>query len=186
MDNLVPLYTSFDGRIGRKSYWIGVIGIAIASVIISFILSLIGFAVIPNQALFDPATSTVDRAAVSETMNAAMRAAAWGSLIMFVILAIPSLAIAVKRRHDRANSGLDVYVFFALTLVMLLIQVSGFAYTTIDINGFLVPTPSVLMMILSGIVGVFSIYLLIVLGFLKGTEGPNAYGPDPVGAAATI
>jgi len=30
------------------------------------------------------------------------------------------------------------------------------------------------------IVGIYAIYLLVVLGFLKGTSGPNNYGPDPL------
>lgn len=37
---------------------------------------------------------------------------------------------------------------------------------------------------LSGLLGiillVYAIYLLVVLGFLKGTAGPNNYGPDPL------
>jgi uncharacterized membrane protein YhaH (DUF805 family) len=33
---------------------------------------------------------------------------------------------------------------------------------------------------LSVIVGIFGLYMLVVLGFLKGTAGPNNYGPDPL------
>jgi uncharacterized membrane protein YhaH (DUF805 family) len=39
--------------------------------------------------------------------------------------------------------------------------------------------------ILGIVVGIFALYLLVVLGFLRGTPGPNQYGPDPVGGTAT-
>jgi uncharacterized membrane protein YhaH (DUF805 family) len=39
--------------------------------------------------------------------------------------------------------------------------------------------------LLSLVVGVFAIYLLVVLGFLRGTVGPNQYGPDPLGGTAS-
>ncbi|MBI4045177.1 MAG: DUF805 domain-containing protein [Devosia nanyangense] len=180
MDNLVPLYTSFTGRISRKTYWMGVIGIIIGAIVLSIILSLVGLGIMPNVAALDPANP----AAFAEAMNAATRSAAWGSLIMFVILGIPSLAIAIKRRHDRNNSGNDVYVYFALTLIMLLVQAFGFGYTTTEVNGIAMPTPTVTMMILSAVIGIFAIYLLIVLGFLKGSDGANQYGPDPLGGVA--
>ena len=31
---------------------------------------------------------------------------------------------------------------------------------------------------------IFAIYLLVVLGFLKGSDGANQYGPDPLGGVA--
>ena len=34
--------------------------------------------------------------------------------------------------------------------------------------------------IIGGIFGIYAIYMLVVLGFLKGTSGPNNYGPDPL------
>jgi uncharacterized membrane protein YhaH (DUF805 family) len=35
-------------------------------------------------------------------------------------------------------------------------------------------------MIIGVIFGIYAIYMLIQLGFLKGTAGPNNYGPDPL------
>lgn len=182
MDSLVPLYTSFSGRISRKTYWMGVIGLIVASIVLAIILSVVGLGLMPNFAAFD----TTDPAALAEAMNAATRASAWGSLIMFVLLGIPSLAIAIKRRHDRNNSGNDVYVYFALTAILVIVQALGFGYTTTDVGGVAVPTPSMTMSILSAVIGIFAIYLLIVLGFLKGTDGANQYGPDPLGGSAAV
>ena len=53
--------------------------------------------------------------------------------------------------------------------------------TTTEFNGVSFPTPTLLFNILGLIAGVLGIYLLVVMGFLRGTPGPNAYGPDPLG-----
>ena len=39
------------------------------------------------------------------------------------------------------------------------------------------------MSILFALLGIFGIYLLVQLGFLKGTQGANSYGADPLGYA---
>jgi uncharacterized membrane protein YhaH (DUF805 family) len=56
--------------------------------------------------------------------------------------------------------------------------------------GFALPeaeqTPLLVAAVISGVVAiVFSIWLFVWLGFLKGTQGPNAYGPDSLGAQQT-
>ncbi|MNU10754.1 hypothetical protein D3C72_2580940 [compost metagenome] len=51
-------------------------------------------------------------------------------------------------------------------------------------NGIVMPTPDMWMSVLYLLLGIFGIYMLVQLGFLKGTPGPNSYGPDPLGYAA--
>ncbi len=65
------------------------------------------------------------------------------SLVSLVFL-WPSLALGIKRFHDRDKSGWWVLIG--------LIPIIGF------------------------------FWLLIELGFLEGTKGPNQYGPDPLGS----
>lgn len=60
----------------------------------------------------------------------------------------PSLALGIKRFHDRDKSGWWVLV--------ALIPIIGF------------------------------FWILIELGMLEGTNGPNQYGPDPLGAGDTM
>jgi uncharacterized membrane protein YhaH (DUF805 family) len=42
--------------------------------------------------------------------------------------------------------------------------------------------PTMLFSALGIVSAIFGIYLLVVLGFLKGTAGANSYGADPLGA----
>lgn len=186
MDNIVGLYTSTEGRISRKTFWLGILGLIVVNVVISFlILPLVGVSMLPNMAaLADP---SADAAAVSKTIADSMRSSAWASLVIFVIFAYPAYALMVKRRHDKDNNGLDVLIYMGLTALLLLIQALGIGYDTMTIGEVSVLTPSLLITLLSFAVGIFAIYLLVVLGFLRGTAGPNQYGPDPLGgiAAAT-
>ncbi len=38
MDNIKSLYLSYDGRIGRKNFWLGILGILVVAIILSIIL----------------------------------------------------------------------------------------------------------------------------------------------------
>jgi uncharacterized membrane protein YhaH (DUF805 family) len=52
--------------------------------------------------------------------------------------------------------------------------------STMDVGGTPIPVPGPITIALGTITGIYGIYLLVVLGFLKGTAGPNNYGPDPL------
>jgi len=184
MDNVVSLYTSTEGRIGRKTFWLGILGLIVVNLLISFlILPLVGISMMPNMAaLTDP---TADAAAVSKIITDSIRTSSWASLVIFAIFAFPAYALMVKRRHDKDNSGLDVLIYLGLTALLLLLQALGIGYDTMTIGEISVPTPSIILTVLSLAVGIFAIYLVVVLGFLRGTTGPNQYGPDPLDGAET-
>ena len=81
-----------------------------------------------------------------ERMAAAAGPLAGIVLIVFIVAATwISIAVAVKRYHDRNKSGWWV-------LIVLVPVIGGLWY-------------------------------LIECGFLRGTAGPNDYGPDPLAAA---
>jgi len=179
------LYLKTDGRISRKTWWIGAIILGVVNVVISLlILPLIGLGG-PNMAAILSAQS--DPAQVGALVASAVQASAWGSLVLFLVFAYPAYCLSVKRRHDKNNAGRDVLIYFGVTVVMLLIQALGLGYSMTDIQGMVVPMPSLLFSIVGGLTAIFGLYMLVVLGFLKGTDGTNTYGPDPLtsGVAAT-
>lgn len=77
-----------------------------------------------------------------------------------------SLAAAVKRLHDREKSGWWMLLFGALPLILSAIAVA------------------VLGVALVLLLVAFAIYIwgFVEIGCLKGTTGPNKYGPDPLPA----
>lgn len=178
MDSVVSLYTTTAGRISRKTWWLGIVGLIVASIVVSLILSVVGLGPWGSMPAFD--TANPDMAAVSEAMNAAMRSAAWGGLVMFVILAYPTYCLSIKRRHDRDNNGLDLQIYIGLSLLVTLVQALGLGITLGDMGGGVVmPMPAPWLTVLLFVLGIFGIYMLVVLGFLRGTVGDNSYGADP-------
>jgi uncharacterized membrane protein YhaH (DUF805 family) len=85
-----------------------------------------------------------------------------GSLLGFVCL----VDLAVRRRHDRGQSGADCA---ALLVLLELIAIGG-------LSGVLGSVPRLAV---SGVAGLAGLYLLVALAVLPGTPGPNQYGPDP-------
>jgi uncharacterized membrane protein YhaH (DUF805 family) len=187
MENFIPLYTSLNGRIGRKTWWLASIGLAVVILIIEFlILAPLGFSYSAGMASLTAAT-TGDAAAASAALAANFHKGIWAALIVTIIFGLPIVALGVKRRHDRGNSGIDLMVFYAIVIVLDLLEALGLGYTTVELTaGISVPAPSMPLTIINMLLGVYGIYLLVVLGFLKGTPGANQYGPDPggVGVAA--
>lgn len=157
MDKLKVLYTTTDGRLSRKEWWIGVVGLIIASIVLSIILGMVGLG----------------------------GASGWGQLIAYVILFYPGWCIGIKRRQDRDNNATDFKVLMGLSGLLTLLQAFGIGVTMTDMgNGMVMPTPDMWMSVLYLLLGIFGIYMLVQLGFLRGTPGPNSYGPDPLGYAA--
>jgi uncharacterized membrane protein YhaH (DUF805 family) len=79
------------------------------------------------------------------------------------------LAIGVKRLHDRDRSGWWIVVFYIVPWRL------GSVVNVADKQG------NDTVGLVAGLVGlVCVIWGLVELGFLRGTRGPNRFGPDPL------
>jgi uncharacterized membrane protein YhaH (DUF805 family) len=95
----------------------------------------------------------------------------WVGPVRFTVLlamVVPIICACVKRLHDRNMTGWHVAFFSALALpgIRELLEIQA--------GSFLV----------SFVVGLYGIYLFTTTGFLRGTEGPNRHGPDPLRGSA--
>jgi uncharacterized membrane protein YhaH (DUF805 family) len=99
--------------------------------------------------------------------------AAGTTLALLVILYIPllwvGLALGAKRLHDRDKSAWWLILFYLVPSLL-----SG-APNRIDGGGFILH--------LAGFA--ITVWAFVELGCLRGTVGPNRYGPDPLAAPAT-
>jgi uncharacterized membrane protein YhaH (DUF805 family) len=88
----------------------------------------------------------------------------------------PTAAVVIKRLHDRNQPGIYAAWLIGIMLVVLATDLLGL---TDDPNnvGWL---DWVLAFFVVGILLAF----LIELGFRRGTQGENHYGPDPLGGGA--
>jgi uncharacterized membrane protein YhaH (DUF805 family) len=133
----LQLFTSLEGRIPRKTFWLGFIVL----MIVTWILELILFAVfgVSMMGNMDPnATPEAAAAAAAEQMSQMTLPL----VILFLLLLWPSICLYAKRWHDRDKSGW-------WSLIGLIPIIGG-------------------------------LWMLIELGFLRGTDGPNRFGPDPI------
>jgi uncharacterized membrane protein YhaH (DUF805 family) len=128
----MSLFTSFDGRINRQKWWLGLIVLMIIQWIFYIVVAMIfGGGMMTG---IDPQ----DPAAVNRALGALMVPI----IILVLVFLWPTLAIYAKRWHDRGKSG--------WWMLIILIPLIG------------------------------PIWTLVELGFLRGTEGQNQYGPDPL------
>ena len=120
------LLFGFQGRVNRARFWYVHLTILLAEA--AFLAAILIPALLAN----DP----------EMLANSAVTINLVGALI-FIPLFWISMAVMVKRCHDRDRTGWFIFI--------MLVPLIG------------------------------PIWLLIELGFLRGTHGPNRYGPDPLG-----
>lgn len=158
MDDIKILLTTTDGRISRKQWWLGVLVLVVISLVVSIVLGIL--------------------------LGANPTLMAWVAVLINIALIWPSYAIGIKRRHDRASDGMDLKVLIAVSVIINIIQALGIGVSMTEIGGVAVPMPAIWLSIINLAFAIFAIYMLVQLGFLKGTTGANAYGLDPVDGAA--
>lgn len=90
-------------------------------------------------------------------------------LVLYIPLIWIGLALSAKRLHDRDKSAWWLLVFYALPTIL-----STAADRTEDVQFI------ILHLISFGI----TVWAFVELGCLRGTIGPNRYGPDPLSAPA--
>ena len=158
----------FEGRLRRIDWWGLTILTGLASMLFGETVALLILG--PDQSMF---FSGFDGPMNRLTHPAGL----WVNLATALPFLWPSLALAAKRAHDRAK---DARLAMALTVAGYLAALTPEgAFTSagqmfdrgVWIGGFF---------LLIGVAGTLgSLYLLVVLGFLDGTPGPNRFGPSP-------
>lgn len=85
-------------------------------------------------------------------------------LIVWLLMLNASIAVGRKRLHDRGKSGWWLLVFLGVPIVLEVLQ----RWVIRDVAGLELVTLAIF------------VWMIVELGCLQGTVGPNAYGPDPL------
>lgn len=88
---------------------------------------------------------------------------------IYILSTYFGLALGIKRLHDRNKSGHWMWLFAGVP--------AGLNFATYVAK---LDQTSVAGMTLNMIGFAFSIWVIVEFGFLRGTQGPNKYGPDPL------
>jgi uncharacterized membrane protein YhaH (DUF805 family) len=142
------LFFKFDGRVNRAKFWIA----ALIFAAINVVLAILGY--------------VTDQSVVFQALN---------SMLGIVIL-ISSIAVGVKRLHDRNKSGWYLLLFYLVPSILVVIGV---------LIGAFVEDSTIIATVLGLLAFAIGVWAFIEMGCLRGTIGVNQYGPDPV-APATI
>ncbi len=112
------LFFSFEGRIGRKTWWLATLG-------------LLGVLLVAQLLVLGASQMSPDLGMIGAIL----------ALLLSLACLVPALALPIKRWHDVGKPG---------------------------------------WWMLIGFIPVVNLYALYMTGFVKGDEGPNAYGADPL------
>jgi uncharacterized membrane protein YhaH (DUF805 family) len=148
------LFFAMDGRINRAKWWL-------AAIVLFVIVLGIG----------NPVLRLLG---IGQLTIGAKPGVSVASLILVLIFAYPWTAAMVKRLHDRNRPIWLVAVFGTPMVASLLAKLTG----TMAYQG-LILTPFGQVIIVVTLV--IMLWMIIELGSLKGTRGPNEHGADPLG-----
>ena len=157
--NWSNLLFGFSGRINRAKWWL--------TVLVTVIINIL----------------------VSVTTNAVQSTAIIGiiGLISFVVVFWIYLAAGVKRLHDLNRTGAWLVVFLGTPVVAMIFLIASLGLTA-GAQLLAGQTPDSAAIAQMGMVAIITglicfivgIWGLIWFGCLRGTVGPNQYGPDPL------
>ena len=151
MDGTALLF-SFQGRINRGRYWLAIlIYFAIWTTFVAVSVAWLGGLDLDNLL-------SIAGAGLMLWLIA---------FILFIAVTWSSVAVGVKRLHDRDKSGWWILLFWLGPSALISSQT-----TAPNMGGGF---------ILWLAAGAIAIWGFVELGCLRGTPGPNRYGPDPLG-----
>ncbi len=148
--NWTAILFSARGRLNRAKYWLtAIVYLAVWAV----------FLVVAFVALGNNIENAFDFAGVGLLL--------WVTAgILTLLMTWSSIAIGIKRLHDREKSGWWMLVFLLGPTVL-----NGLGQSTIGAANLILTLGA----------AVVSIWAFVELGCLRGTPGTNLYGPDPLG-----
>ena len=157
MGSLTALLFTYSGRINRAKYWLAVvIYLGITVLLIAIGLIMFGNSLL---AISDEETDEIAVGLLSRGIGFTLIV-----LVVYIPMVISGFMVGIKRLHDRDKSGWWLLVFYVLPGVLSTIG------DNLAAGGLIFALASFAV----------SIWALIELGFLRGTAGPNRFGPDPL------
>ena len=170
---ILPLkrYADFQGRSRRREFWMWVLFVLIALVVLSVIDEALGFGgstqlgrvqTPPGPGIF----------AYAAGVHGGMLTKIFGLAIL-----IPNLALQVRRLHDTNRTGwwlLAWVIPYVIALALLVASIAGGDLASAATGGGLM---------LLALIGAIAVLVFLCL---EGTKGPNRFGPDPKNPAGDL
>lgn len=164
---ILPLrrYAQFSGRSTRREFWMWVVFVILASIVLSILDKLLGLggsAGAGSQTVTAPGFT-------GYRAGAGVHGGILTDIFTLAIL-VPNIAVSVRRLHDTDRSGW--WILLPLVPYLVGAFLVGFAIT--GVHGAAAIGGALLVL---GFVGAI---VLLVWYCLRGTPGPNRFGADPL------
>lgn len=151
---IIGLLFSYRGRINRSKYWLAVL----IYVAVSVVIAGLGFIMLGNSIL-----ELADESA-NEGIVVGLLSKGIGFFLLVLVVYIPLIVsgvfVGIKRLHDRDKNGWWLLVFYLVPALLNELSDTSSLFSLVSIA--------------------ISIWAFVELGCLRGTQGPNKYGPDPL------
>lgn len=144
------IFFGFDGRLSRRQWWLAIVPLLLASVVMSFLANPMAW--------------------FSETI--ARRGPTLAETLFDIALLIPETAVMVKRFNDRDWPQWLPYGYAAAYLTFTVLDHNGVILAS--------TTPDMFELAFIATILAITLAIIIDNGFLRGTRGPNRHGPDPL------
>jgi uncharacterized membrane protein YhaH (DUF805 family) len=156
------MFFQFQGRINRLKWWLGSISLLIILMAVMLVIMLLFFAKAGEISWEQDVVTTPE-----------------GALINLALLAFFGYmwaALSIKRLNDRGGPHWLLAVYLSPLVITLLGDLIGLPIMELGAPG----------MLLHGLLFAISVWMIIDLGFVRGTPGPNRHGPDPLGSRNAV
>jgi uncharacterized membrane protein YhaH (DUF805 family) len=153
---IVGLLFSYAGRINRGKYWLAVL----IYVAISIVVAGLGFIML-GDSILELADESADEGMIVGVMSKGIGFALL-MLVIYIPMIVSGVFVGIKRLHDRDKSGWWLLLFYLVPALLNELSNASFLFSLASFA--------------------ISIWAFVELGCLRGTVGPNKYGPDPLAA----
>lgn len=155
-DGMLRFYYSPFGRISRKDFWLKYVPVLVVLMIGTDLVDQYFYPGVILMAGYGPASTA-----------------------QILLTFWPQIAVTTKRFHDRGMSGWWQFLFNICIGLGAMFTMS--ALLEADAAGEIEAHVWTPLLVGAGLLVVFGLSELIVLGFLRGAKGRNKYGEDPLG-----
>lgn len=156
VSQLSYLYTTFEGRISRGQFWWG------------------GSLMLAAQVTLSAAIARAVGLGWRDFVYSDRRAM-WVYLVVVAFFFWPSLALCIKRLHDRDLPGWWAALLHVLLFIFCVDQAATRPLMRDNATVLISLLPVTMLFLVSA-------WLLVELAFLNGTAGANRFGPHPLGS----
>jgi uncharacterized membrane protein YhaH (DUF805 family) len=149
----MTLYTTFEGRIGRARFVLGLLGLVLIGLLAGLVASFAGIAGFGGT---------------------------WTNLVLSLLFLYPALALIVKRLHDRGRPALPfAAIYVAPGLLLNLMQALEIGFTPVRFGDLVTMQPSSLGLAATGLAFLTALVAFVDLCLMRGERVDNAFGPAP-------